>query len=76
MNSRIEFWNLKPEESSNILTKDEEDKLWLPHLIFTNTEKDDITVADEKSELIVERKAEAKYAIDCPSFEKSQFLLC
>ena len=60
LNSRLEFWNLKPQDSSNALSKDEEDKIWLPTLVFSNTEQNDITEGDVKSELIVARQTQAR----------------
>ena len=60
LNYRLEFWNLKPQDSSNALSKDEEDKIWLPTLVFSNTEQNDITEGDVKSELIVARQTQAR----------------
>ena len=57
---RLEFWNLKAEDSSNALSKDEEERIWLPSLVFSNTEENDITEGDEKSDLIVARRAQAR----------------
>ncbi len=39
----------------NILTQ-----IWLPTLVFSNTEQNDITEGDEKSELIVGRRTQAR----------------
>ena len=55
---RLEFWNLKRQETSNALNYDEVAKIWVPHLVFSNTEKNDITEGDDKTEIVVSRRSE------------------
>ena len=53
---RLEFWNLKQEAARNALSTKEINMMWLPYIVFTNTEFNDITESDEKTELVVIRK--------------------
>ena len=55
---RLEFWNLKRQDTSNALNYDEVAKIWVPHLVFSNTEKNDITEGDDKTEIVVSRLSE------------------
>ena len=52
---RITFRNLKENERDNILNDSEKSKIWLPTLIFTNSNFGQRTLADNESSLIIKR---------------------
>ena len=53
---RLKYHNLKLERSSNSFSRDEIDKLWIPNLVFSNTENSESTVGDDESEVTVSRE--------------------
>jgi hypothetical protein len=58
--SRLIFQNLK---SSNTVEREMRDKIWIPNLIFSNTDKEHLVGLDDFSTLIVEKIG--KFTINC-----------
>ena len=44
--TRVQYHNLKQEEALNILDNDEVEKLWIPYIIFENTDDDEAVKLD------------------------------
>ena len=55
VDSRLEFYNIKQKETMNILSMDEMEKIWLPIIIFHNTESGQRTINDEQSLVTISR---------------------
>ena len=55
---RITFRNLKEKEENNILSSEETSKLWLPTLVFTNSNFGERTIVDNESSLVIRRLGE------------------
>ena len=53
---RLTYWNLKRRRSANRLTEEEFEKIWMPYLIFKNTEKNEATVKDAEAEITLTRE--------------------
>ena len=53
---RLIFHNLKKEQSENLLTEEEMEQLWIPFVVFSNTENNDVTGGDTTTELTVTRE--------------------
>ena len=53
---RIKYNNLKIERSSNTLSMEEVDRLWVPHLVFANTAANDGVEGTKKSEVTLTRE--------------------
>ena len=53
---RLRFHNLKRKRSSNALTYNEVKKIWIPNLIFSNTQKNEGTVGTKASVLTITRE--------------------
>ena len=51
---RVSFWNLKEGNRINILSKDEARELWLPQIVFLNTE--DLEGSEESYLIIAKLK--------------------
>ena len=51
----MDWQNLNDDMFLNIVSKDVVDKLWVPHIIFKNTEKNYESKIDEKSIILVKR---------------------
>ena len=49
LNCRISFFDLRNDSGLNNLSPEEKQNLWIPELVFDNTEFKEITVADAKS---------------------------
>ena len=52
---RLEYYNLKKTRSQNALALDEIFKLWIPFLVFTNTENNEATMGTEDTEVTITR---------------------
>ena len=52
---RLQYYNLKKARSQNALALDEIYKLWIPFLVFTNTEKNEATMGTEDTEVTITR---------------------
>ena len=72
--NRLQFYNLKADESMNSLTKEDQQVIWTPTVLFANTEKQITSKNDEKSFVIVKRlgsstKSGNEYDEDIQIFE-------
>ena len=55
---------MKKNLNMNTLTTKEKNSLWVPQLVFTNTEKKDITKNDDKSFAVARRDSGFEYSDD------------
>ena len=55
---RIKFYNLKKTRSQNAMSLDEVQRLWIPFLVFVNTEANDATKGTEDTELTLTREGD------------------
>jgi len=55
---RIKYWNLKKSRSANALAIEEVQKLWIPFLVFDNTENNEATKGTEDTELTLTREGD------------------
>ena len=55
---RLTYWNLKQRRSANAFSQDDTSKLWMPSLVFQNTENNEVTVADSEAEVTVTREGD------------------
>ena len=53
---RLQYYNLKPERSNNLLSKTEIDNLWIPFAVFSNTKNSEFTKGDDDSEITITRE--------------------
>ena len=53
---RLQYYNLKPERSNNLLSKTEIDNLWIPFAVFSNTKNSEFTKGDDDSEITIARE--------------------
>ena len=53
---RLQYYNLKPERSNNLLSKTEIDNLWVPFAVFSNTKDSEFTKGDDDSEITITRE--------------------
>ena len=61
---RLKLFNMKTNISMNTLTNKEKGTIWVPQLVFTNTEKKDITKNDDKSFAVTRRDTDFEYSDD------------
>ena len=59
--SRLEYWNLKEDGNMNTLTEKEKQEIWIPKLVFHNTESKHVTLDDEKQHVSVVKHGDFKY---------------
>ena len=71
---RLNYYNLKLQRSSNSLSHEEIDKLWIPYVVFENTEKSEATKSDEDSEVLITREGEYTMSSDEVVEERNIFL--
>ena len=61
--NRVNYQNLKKDSTNNMLTQDEEVMLWLPLVIYSNTDQEETTRLgvewEWKTDIFVEREGEA-----------------
>ena len=55
---RLKYHNLKKEQSLNSLSRGEIDKLWIPYVVFSNTENSESTKGDDESEVTITREGD------------------
>ena len=61
--SRATYHNLKVDQAENVLKKEDEDKLWIPKLIFENSkEKHDTTRNLEGTQFFIRREGNASWS--------------
>ena len=53
---RLKYHNLKTERSNNLLSRSEIDNLWIPFVVFSNTEKNEATKGDDDTEVTVTKE--------------------
>ena len=53
--ARLDFFNIKLDETMNVISLDELNRIWLPVIIFHNTEEGQITINDGKSFATINR---------------------
>ena len=69
---RLSYNNLKMDSNYNALSEDERDKIWTPKIIFSNTEKMDGLINDERAHASV--IAKGNYAIASEASVDNAFL--
>ena len=55
VDARLDFFNIKLDETMNVISLDELNKIWLPIIVFHNTEEGQITINDGKSFATINR---------------------
>ena len=55
LDARLDFFNIKMDETMNVISLDELNRIWLPVIIFQNTEEGQITINDGKSFATINR---------------------
>ena len=55
VDARLDFYNIKLKETMNVISRDELNKIWLPQIIFDNTEEGQITINDDKVSATINR---------------------
>ena len=55
---RLKYHNLKTERSNNLLSRSEIDNLWIPFVVFSNTENSEATKGDDDSEVTVTKEGD------------------
>ena len=58
VDARLEFYNIKLDETMNVITTEELERIWLPIIVFDNTENDQRSVLDGKSFATIKRMNE------------------
>ena len=61
---RLEYNNLKMESNQNALSSEEKDAIWIPRVIFENTELRNGIINDEKSSITIESVGDFQVAKD------------
>ena len=61
--TRLRFKNLKDDISLNNFLPSERLKVWVPELIFSNTEENPSTIVDEKASIAVQKNGKNLYKI-------------
>ena len=54
--SRLTYHNLKEEQSLNSLSSEEIDKIWIPFVVFANTENQESTKGNDETQVTVTRE--------------------
>ena len=55
VDARLEFYNIKLDETMNVVTIEELERIWLPIIVFDNTESDQRSILDGKSFATIKR---------------------
>ena len=55
VDGRLEFYNIKLDETMNVITTEELERIWLPIIVFDNTESDQRSILDGKSFATIKR---------------------
>ena len=53
---RLKYHNLKQERSLNSLSREEIERLWIPFLVFSNTQKQESTKGGDETEVTITRE--------------------
>ena len=59
---RVEYQNLQQDFNKNKLNQESTQKLWVPTLIFTNTDENKETLVDDRSKLFIKNEGNFTYA--------------
>ena len=57
---RLKYHNLKKQRSANLLTREEIDNLWIPFVVFGNTENNEATTGGHNTEVTITREGNFK----------------
>ena len=55
VDARLDFYNIKQDETMNIISLEELNKIWLPVIVFANTERSQRTTNDDESFATISR---------------------
>ena len=55
VDARLDFFNIKLKETMNVISMAELNRIWLPIIIFDNTEEGQITINDDKAAATISR---------------------
>ena len=55
VDARLDFYNIKMDETMNVISRDELNRIWLPIIIFHNTERGQRTINDAESFATISR---------------------
>ena len=55
VDARLDFFNIKLKETMNVISMAELNRIWLPIIIFDNTEEGQITINDDKAAATINR---------------------
>ena len=55
VDARLDFFNIKVDETMNVISIDELNQIWLPIIVFDNTEEGQITINDDKAAATINR---------------------
>ena len=55
VDARLDFFNIKLKETMNVISMAELNRIWLPLIIFDNTEEGQITINDDKAAATISR---------------------
>ena len=55
---RLKYHNLKESRSLNSLGREDIDKLWIPFIVFSNTEKSESTKGNDETEVTISREGD------------------
>ena len=61
VDARLEFYNIKLDQTMNVISIEELDRIWLPIIIFHNTERGQRSITDDESHF--EKDSKARYQI-------------
>jgi len=71
---RLSYYNLKLQRSSNSLSEEEVKKIWIPYVVFENSEHSDATKSDADTEVLITREGEYTQSSDEITEERNIFL--
>ena len=58
VDARLDFYNIKLDETMNVISNSELNRIWLPIIVFHNTERGQRTINDEESFATINRTGE------------------
>ena len=58
VDARLDFYNIKSDETMNVISINEMNRIWLPILIFHNTERGQRTIIDDESFATISRSGQ------------------
>ena len=60
VDARLDFYNIKLDETMNVISNSELNRIWLPIIVFHNTERGQRTINDEESFATINRTGEGR----------------